>query len=394
MHPLEITLGTVAIAWLAAGAFLWWSSRTTMTLRPETALTAPMRLPRVSVILAARNEEQALPAALDSLLGLDYPDYEIILVDDDSRDRTSGIAENYLRRARAKGKLRVIHNHVLPAGWRGKVHALSLAEQAASGDWILATDADIVAHPALLRLAVSLACESGAALLSLIPEFEFSSWPEKVVLPAFAFLLGMLYPPRLVNSPGSRRAIAAGAFLLMRREALRSLGGYAALRATLIEDLRMAEMFKRHGFPVLLALTRGLFRTCMYHDWREMFEGLSRSAFEGFGSSVVNTLGGIVTGNVLAVLPWAATVILAFRHFSEKAPLLHNPGFLLAVAGAAASTLVYLPVVKFFELSPLYALTLPFAVLFYSAVAAASTALSVSGPGLRWKGRVYQPPAS
>ncbi len=382
----------VVIAWLVLGALLFWSSRGLKTLTPETEMPESPRLPHVSIILAARNEEDALPAALESFFAQDYPAYEVILVNDDSRDRTAEIAEEFARRPEAAGKLRVIHNHTLPAGWRGKVHALSLAEQAATGDWILATDADVSMHPRLLRLAVSLADETGAALLSATPQFDFSSWSEKVVLPAFAFLLGTLFPARLVNSLKSRRAIAAGAFLLMKRDVLRSLGGYEALRGTLIEDLRMAEMFKRAGHPIRLAFTRGLFRTRMYRNWREMFEGLARSAFEGFGSSAANVLAGIIGGNALAVMPWVATAVFAAEAAGRPEPLLHHPAFLLAAAATAASILVYVPVVVYFGLSPVYALTLPLAVIFYSAVAAVSTASSVAGPGLRWKGRTYQPP--
>jgi chlorobactene glucosyltransferase len=394
VHLLQIVLAAAVIAWLVAGALLLWSIRAVKVLRQETVPPTPSRLPRVSVILAARNEEEVLPAALDSLLELGYPDYEIILVDDDSRDRTGEIAEEWAHRAGAAGKLRVLHNHTLPAGWRGKVHALNLAEQVATGDWLLATDADVVMHPRLLRLAMSLACESGASLVSLAPEFEFSSWSERVVLPAFALLLGILYPAWLVNSPRSRRAIAAGAFLLMRRSAFTSLGGYAALRETLIEDLRVAEMFKHNGFAIRLAFTHGLFRTRMYRDWREMFEGLARSAFEGSGSSLLKTLAGIVAGNAMAVLPWAVLSLLAGRAIYQPATLLHNTVFLFAATAVAAGSLVYLPVVVYFGLSPFYVLTLPLATVFYSAVAISSTFQSVSGPGVRWKGRVYPPRAS
>ena len=109
------------------------------------------------------------------------------------------------------------------------------------------------------------------------------SWAEKVVMPAFGFLLFMLFPLRLVNDPRSSRAMAAGAFLLMRHDDLKALGGYARLRDTLIEDLRMAEIFKHNGRRTYLGVTRGVFRTRMYENWREVFEGLARSAWEGAG---------------------------------------------------------------------------------------------------------------
>src|SRR3989449_11500109 len=117
--------------------------------------------------------------------------------------------------------------------------------------------------------------------LSLAPEFVFESFFEKVLLPAFSFLLLMLFPVRLVNDPASSRALAAGAFILMRSKDLKELGGYERLRSTLVEDLRMAELFKRNGRRIYLAFTRDLLRTRMYKELSEIWEGLTRTAFEG-----------------------------------------------------------------------------------------------------------------
>ena len=123
------------------------------------------------------------------------------------------------------------------------------------------------------------------------------------MLPAFTFLISSFYPLRLVNDPKSSRALAAGAFILMKREDLSALGGYARLRKVLIEDLRLAELFKRHGRRIHLAASRGLFHTRMYSSGGGMFEGLSRSAFEGAGFSVTKLLGAVFLANLLAVSP-------------------------------------------------------------------------------------------
>ena len=126
--------------------------------------------------MAARNEEEALPAALESLLALDYPDFEVVLVDDDSQDRTGAIADEWASKPAARGRLKVLHNKTLPPQWHGKVHALHLASSAASGEWILATDADMVLHLSVLRVAVSFALERRVQFLSIIPELEFGSF--------------------------------------------------------------------------------------------------------------------------------------------------------------------------------------------------------------------------
>lgn len=385
MHSLELILFGVALAWCGVGLFGLWNMVGVTILRPTPRFQPLPRLPRVSIILAARNEEETLPATLASLLSLDYPDFEVILVDDDSDDRTGAIADEWAARSASGDKLRVIHNDELPAGWRGKVHAMSLAERAAAGEWILATDADVVFESSLLRQAIPLALEKNASLLSLTPELEMQSFTEKVVMPAFGLLLFMLFPLRLVNRPRSRRALAAGAFLLMRRKDLDSLGGYSSLRNTLIEDVRMADMFKRHGYRIYLAVTRGLFRTRMYKNWREVFEGLSRSAWEGSGRSIWKLFGAMMVGNALAVLPWAALAGLLLAGSSPA----RDFALLAAAAATAMSVITYLPVVMAAGLPPFYAFTLPFAAVFYSAVTSVSAFSSLKGPGIRWKGRRY-----
>jgi chlorobactene glucosyltransferase len=392
LHFLELSLWVVFAVWIATALFSLWNITGATIVRPDSSPEALPHFPRVSILLAARNEQQTLPATLDSLLKLDYPDYEVILVNDDSNDRTGAIADDWARRHVAGDRLRVIHNHTLPPGWRGKVHAMSLAAEAATGEWILSTDADVVFHPNLLRQAVALALQKKVQLLSLTPEVEMQSWAEKVVLPAFGFLLFMLFPLRLVNDPRSSRAMAAGAFLLMRHDDLIALGGYARLRDTLIEDLRMAELFKRNGRRIYLAVTRGVFLTRMYKNWREVFEGLARSAWEGTGCSLWKVLAGVAVGNSLAMLPWVSLAILLLAHGLAGTPLKHNPAIWAAAAASAASAVVYCPVVIFAGLSPLYTFTLPLASLFYSTVSITSAFTSLTGPGLRWKGRRYQPP--
>ncbi len=397
MHFLDLVLWFVFVGWIAAGIYAFWNFIGVAILRPQP-FPAPQamqhRLPRVSILLAARNEQEMLPATLDSLLKLDYPDFEIILVNDDSDDRTGAIADEWAQRDGARGKLRVIHNHHLPSGWRGKVHAMSLAAAAARGEWILSTDADIVFHPSLLRQAVELAQRKNVQFLSLTPEVEMQSRAEKVVLPAFGFFLFMLFPLRRVNDPRSPRAMAAGAFLLMRHDDLTALGGYARLRDTLIEDLRMAELFKRNGRRTYLGITQGVFRTRMYENWHEVFEGLTRSAWEGAGCSIWKVVAGVAVATGMAVLPWLSLAALWLSHLVTGVPLAHNPAFIAAAAATAASAVIYCPVVFFAGVSPLYTFTLPLASLFYSTVAVVSAFRSITGPGLRWKGRSYQPPAA
>jgi hypothetical protein len=243
-------------------------------------------------------------------------------------------------------------------------------------------------------LAISCAFKEQAGLVSLLPEFEFGSRAEKVVMPGFAFLLATLFPLRLINSPKSSRALAAGAFMLMRRGDYEAAGGYARLRDVVAEDLRMAELFKRSGRRISAGLTRGLFRTRMYKGWHEMWEGLARSAFEGTGFSLRRVAAGIVAGNLLSVFPWAAAAILMAKDLAAGIPLASDIPLLWALGACLTSAAVYGPILIFFRVSPLYVFTLPVACLFYSGAAMTSTWLSLKGKGVSWKGRHYRPPAS
>jgi chlorobactene glucosyltransferase len=392
---LEILLGVAFLLWLGL-AFLWlWNLRGVRVLTPESETgrgNPPEPRPRVSILVPARNEEEALPACLQSLVKLEYPSYEIILVDDDSTDSTSAIGEEWARRPESAGRLKVIHNRKVPPGWSGKVHALSLAASAATGEWILATDADVVFHPAVLRVAMAHALREDVDLLSLVPEFEFTSFWEKIVLPAFSFLLSTLFPLRLVNSPKSRRALAAGAFILMRAETFRALGGYERIPSAVTEDLRTAELFKRNGRRIFLAPTRRLLRTRMYASGHELFEGLSRSAFEGTGFSVSKILGGVAVGMLTAVFPWVVALGLGLGRAVFHGLPGPDPVLALALATCALSAVIYLPVLFFLRLSPLFVFSLPLGAIFYAAVSVASMWKSLAGRGVSWKERYYRPP--
>lgn len=396
MHFLEILLGASYVFWLGLAIFWLWNFAGFAILSPATAAQQrgnfPERWPKVSILVPARNEEAALPACLESLARLDYDDYEVIVVDDGSQDNTGAIADEWASRPEFAGRMNVIHNRELPAGWSGKVHALHLAAGRASGEWILATDADMVFHPEVLRIAVHRALAENADLFSLTPEFEFGSFWEKVVLPSFTLLLATLFPLRRVNSPRSARALAAGAFILMRARELSHLDAYRRLCSTVIEDLRIAELFKRNGRRIFLAPARGLLRTRMYSGCKELFEGLSRSAFEGVGFSPAKILAGVSVGLLTAVMPWIAALTLGLWQVGRPLPSADHRALLLALATCTLSCLIYLPFLFFLRLSPLYVFTLPLAAIFYSAVSINSMTRSLAGEGVSWKARRYRPP--
>ena len=391
MLILNLLLLLGLLTWLSLGILHVWNACALTVLHPGQDIQTSTALPRVSIILAARNEEEALPATLDSLLKLDYPDYEVILVDDASTDRTGTIAEEYAQRT-AAGRLKVIHNQGRPDGWTGKVHAMHLAARAAQGEWLLATDADVVHHPQALLRAMSLALRRGLDFLTLVPQIEVGSFWERVGLPLFSFAIASYYPLFLVNNPRCHRALGVGAFILMRRRELEALGGYAQIKGTVIDDLRIAELFKFNGRRTCLAATWGLLRTRMYGNGQEVWEGLCRTSFEAMGFSVTKVLAAVVLIVIFDILPWLTVLALAWRGVWPGHSLLPPSTMALALSTCLLSALVYLPFLLVLRVSPVYVFTLPLAAAFYAGVALDSMLASVFRSGVRWKGRDYPPP--
>ena len=390
MFFLAILLGLVFLGWVALGTFVYWSVKGGTVLRPGSYPELAACPPKVSILVPARNEAEILSAVLESLLCLDYPDFEIILVNDCSTDATGQIAEEWAARPEGQGKLRVIQNRDLPADWTGKVHSLSLAADAATGEWLLATDADVLFHPDALRCAVAYATERDLQLLSIAPECELASFWEKMVMPvSFLFLL-LWYPPRLVNNPRSKRAAAAGAFILMRRKEFKSLGGYQCLRSVLLEDIGTAQLFKHHYLRTHLAMSRGLLQTRMYRGWHEIWEGLCRNAFEGVGYSVSRLLMNVMMGNLLTLLPWTALVALTLCFPWLKVTPAYVLAFSMALAACAIGGLIYLPVLKALRVPVLFVLTIPLSALVVSAASWHSAWSSLYGKGVPWKNRHYR----
>src|SRR4051812_45629606 len=211
------------------------------------------QVPRVSIIVAARNEEQGIEPALASLLALDYGNYEIIAVNDRSTDRTGEILDRFA--ASNQQKVRVIHVEALPSEWLGKPHAMSKAAEQATGKWLLFTDADVVFRPDTLSLAVSAAVKTGADHFVLFPTMLMKTWDERVVGAFFQcmFVLSWGHSPWKAHDQKARDYVGVGAFNLIRRSALAAIGGLAALRMEVIEDMKLGKLVKQHGFTQRVA---------------------------------------------------------------------------------------------------------------------------------------------
>jgi glycosyltransferase involved in cell wall biosynthesis len=224
----------------------------------------------VSVVVPARNEELTLGACLESLLAQPGVPHEIIVVDDHSSDRTAEIAGSFTG-------VRIVSAPELTAPWTGKNNAMAAGARAATGQWLLFTDADTVHAPGSLAGAVAEAREHGAALLSYSPRQDVSGLIQKAVMAVIFAELACRYRPREVCDPASPAAAANGQYLLISRDAYDAVGGHAAIASDLLEDVALARAVKRSGRYIFFRYGGDAVRTRMYTNLAQLREGWTKN---------------------------------------------------------------------------------------------------------------------
>src|SRR3989441_3301898 len=224
----------------------------------------------VSVIVPARNEEACLRACLESLVGQDGVDFETIVVDDSSTDRTREIALSF-------PSVKMIDPGPLPEGWTGKNNALAAGARQAAGKWLLFTDADTIHRPGSLARGLEEAKRHGAALLSYSPDQEVRGFWEKAVMPVIFAELASTYQPSEVSDPASPAAAANGQYLLISREAYDAVGGHAAVANTLLEDVALARAVKASGRKIYFRYGTDAVHSCMDRSFAQLSEGWTKN---------------------------------------------------------------------------------------------------------------------
>ena len=367
----------------AALAVTSWLSIRNYRALPEVAREAPgaddetAPIPSVSIIVPARNEERNVSRLLASLTTLDYPNYEIVVVDDGSTDRTAAIARDAARRSPAP--MRVLSAPRPQPGWTGKNAACAFGAEQATGDWLLFTDADTEHGRPSLRLAMRTAREHGAAALSLFTQQECWSFWERLLLPfAYQQYFAGVRPQRLTRTTGP--ALANGQYFLIARGAYAASGGHAAVRASLIDDVALATALKRAGYPPLPCRGERLVRVRMYQSLGELIEGFTKNSFqflrEQRGSAALVVLG---TACGAGVLPGA---IGAALYGGPAARALGGCAYAIQVAGL-------IPWARAFQTPLRYALLAPVAALVFTGIALSSLLHVLTRRPVRWKGRGY-----
>jgi hopene-associated glycosyltransferase HpnB len=343
------------------------------TLPPATII-AP-----IAVVIPARNEADVIGRSVRSLLRQSCADtLHIFVVDDNSTDGTADAARRAAIDVSQEQRVTVVSGRPLPNGWSGKLWAVQQGiEQALAlnPQFLLLTDADVEHAPENVATLVSLAEAKGYDIASFMVKLYCRSFAEKSLIPAFVFFFFMLYPPEWIRDPRRTTAGAAGGCILIRPGALDRVGGIAAIRHEIIDDCALARAVKTTGGKVWLGVTGDTQSLRPYKSFGEIERMIARTAFNQLRHSLWLLLGAVAGMMWLYLLPLG---------------LLASRSLMLAAIGGVAYLLMavlYLPMIRFYRLNPLWALTLPLSAAFYMVATVHSAAKFWAGRGGEWKGR-------
>jgi chlorobactene glucosyltransferase len=341
----------------------------------------PTQAPFVSVLVPARNEAKHIERCLASLARQDYPNFEILVLDDRSDDGTGDIIRRWETNDH---RVRSFTGEAVPQGWVGKCYACHQLSIQAKGELLLFTDADTEHQPFALSAAVAAMERTGADLLSLLPLLRLQTFWERTIMPLLHFVTFTVLPfPLVHHHRDARFAMANGQFMLFRRSAYDAIGGHAAVRSALVEDVWLARRVKQCGYRLRVMDGQDLLATRMYTSLREIWEGFSKNLFPGFQFS----------------LP-ATSVVLVFLLATSVAPffwlvggwVFTPPPTWLSIVGAQVVLLLSmrLAIAVRFAVGVAASFLHPLGMMIVIGIALNSIRWARGSDGLRWKGRVYR----
>ena len=300
-YTFHFTLAMLAAGfWIPAGIWLILN-RHALTVLESVPVEDEHPLPAVSIVIPARNEERNLEQALESVLAMDYPDLEIIVVNDRSTDRTGAILETMAER---DARLTVVTIESLPDGWIGKPYALHTGAQRARGEFILFTDADIVFHPLALQKAMAHVQAHQFDHVTLIPQGTMPGFFLKTFSATFGIFMFILFKPWKARNPRSRCYMGVGAFNLIRASAYRAVGGLQAVALRPDDDLKFGKLVKDHGYRQDVLNGKGMVAVEWYRSVGELIDGLMKNMFAGMEYRVSSVIAATLAALLIHLWPW------------------------------------------------------------------------------------------
>ena len=374
MHTFwTVLFGLIASLWVIQGTRAGFGMARLPWLSDAPPLS-PGNAPSVSVIFAARDEVEKLPGAIETLLAQDYLRFEVVAVNDRSRDQTSEILHEF---ERAKPNLKVIDIAELPAGWLGKPHALVAGFEQSQGEWIVFTDADVHFAPDVLRRAVALAQEREWDHLSLLASVEMRGFWEITAISYFGLGFVIGNEPWLASNPRSGRYVGVGAFQLVRRAAYEKSGGHHRLRMDVIEDMKLGKLMKMAGLRSGVAVAQDMVRVRWQSGLQNVIQGVTKNMFAACHYNALFALVAMALPLIMSVLPFFGLAIAT--------------GWPRAFAGiaVAVAVLVHAAMIWSTDASPLYGLTHPLGAVLFSWMLARSAIATLVRGGVVWRDTFY-----
>ncbi len=384
-------LGWLSQVWSATGS-VWllglsaelWMTRRGLRRLPRLPETVPAAdaLPSLSVLLAARNEEHTIENALRTLLATDYPNMQVIAVNDRSDDRTGAILECL---AAKNLRLEVIHITELPPGWLGKNYALAQAASRATGEWLLFTDADITFAPSTIARAVVFAQEHQLQHVTAVPNIITRGLWLRVFLAQFSLALSIWQRPWEAASPGSRCSVGFGAFNLVKADSYRAIGGHEAIPLAVADDMALGRELKAAGCRQMLVIAsaggadQAPLSVEWYPDVPAAIRGFEKNAFALFNFQALP----VVLWSILATIMIFAPLVALFL-----APGWHRiPWVIAAILASASLGVAGRELLGSFPwpMSLLY----PMAQCMLTWTLVRSAVVTLRGGGVRWRDTFY-----
>ncbi len=374
MHLLELFFfGIVAIFWIAYGLRTALGALTLPWLK-DYAPAEDGECPRVTLLFAARDEEEKLAQALETLRQINYPALEIIAANDRSTDGTAKILSDAAQR---DPRLKVINIADLPAGWLGKPHALQRAYEASSGEWLLFTDADVQFRPDAIRRAVTLVQTKKLDHLTLMTDVEMRGFWEKTVLTFFGLGFHLATNPRGVSDPRSRAYIGIGAFQLAKRAAYEASGMHRRLCMEVLDDMKLAKIVKQSGFRSAVGVAQDFVTVRWHAGVGNIVRGVTKNFFASaeFKLSIVALLlAAICCANILPFL---------------ALPFVHGWALVFVIVSVTIALGFHAGTAVVMRASPWYAITQPLGAAIFGYMLLRSTIVTLRQGGIVWRETFY-----
>ncbi len=336
-----------ALVWLGAGFYLGlgWLRFEGLGNVSDPSDVDPREPGTLSVVIAARDEAGSIAETLKKLESVEYPNLEILVVNDRSRDETGRIASGYIGKL---NRLRVVNIGTLPQEWLGKTHALHEGYRLSSGAWLCFIDADVALEPDCLRRAMNVVRSRRLDHLCLFPSLRTHGFLESAFVMAFALYFGAYIQPWKAKDPASRKFCGVGAFNLIRRDVYEAIGGHERLRMEVADDIKLGKLVKQHGYRQdAMDSDGGVHLRWQTGGARAYLKGIEKNAFAGVDYSVWRVLAGSGAALFMSFFPFVG---LAVGDLTAR---------VASVVALSVIALAYGPVTRPLGKSRLYFLTHP-----------------------------------